>query len=241
MGVKMLGKILGGLMVLGITTIPAPLVAASKLEITDPRAAKIKEIVTLPIKGIRAVESDGQIVFISDNGRFVITGQIYDVRGKKPLSSMSEMRDVADRLHLQDMGMDVDKLNTISFGHGPKDVVLFVDPRCGVCHKLIGEAKPLAEEYTFKIVVIPALGDESNQLAKALHCAKDKTNALDALLNNTLGTLPSKSPCDPAQYDQTLMTAHLIGIQGVPFVIAPDGRVSKGRPNNLKAWLESAQ
>jgi len=166
MGVKMLGKILGGLMVLGITTVPAPLVAASKLEITDPRAAKIKEIVTLPIKGIRAVESDGQIVFISDNGRFVITGQIYDVWGR----------------------MDVDKLNTISFGHGPKDVVLFVDPRCGVCHKLIGEAKPLAEEYTFKIVVIPALGDESNQLAKALHCAKDKTNALDALLNNTLGS-----------------------------------------------------
>uniref|UniRef100_UPI0005AB88DC disulfide isomerase DsbC N-terminal domain-containing protein n=1 Tax=Aeromonas rivuli TaxID=648794 RepID=UPI0005AB88DC len=77
MGVKMLGKILGGLMVLGITTIPAPLVAASKLEITDPRAAKIKEIVTLPIKGIRAVESDGQIVFISDNGRFVITGALF--------------------------------------------------------------------------------------------------------------------------------------------------------------------
>ena len=71
-------------MVLGITTVPAPLVATSKLEITDPRAAKIKEIVTLPIKGIRAVESDGQIVFISDNGRFVITGQIYDVWGKKP-------------------------------------------------------------------------------------------------------------------------------------------------------------
>ncbi|GJA75733.1 DsbC family protein [Aeromonas caviae] len=241
MGVDMRGRILGGLVALGIMTIPAQLLAASKLEITDPRAAKIKEIVTLPINGVRAVESDGQIVFISDNGRFVITGQIYDVWSKKPLSSMSEMRDVADRLHLKEMGMDVDKLNTISFGHGPKDVVLFVDPRCGVCHKLIGEAKPLAEEYTFKIVVIPALGDESNVLAKALYCAKDKANALDALLNNNLGNLPPKSPCDPAQYDQTLMTAHLIGIQGVPFVVAPDGRVSKGRPNNLKAWLESAQ
>lgn len=241
MRVNMLRKIFGGLIALGITTISTQVMAASKLEITDPRAAKIDEIVALPIKGVRAIQSDGQIVFISDNGRFVISGQIYDVWGKKPLSTMSEMRDVAERLHLKEMGMDVDKLNTISFGHGPKDVVLFVDPRCSVCHKLIGEAKPLAEEYTFKIVVIPALGDESNRLAKALHCAKDKTNALDALLNNNLGSLPSKSPCDPAQYDQTLMTAHLIGIQGVPFVVAPDGRVSNGRPNNLRAWLESAQ
>lgn len=241
MGVDMRGRILGVLVALGITTIPAAALAASKLEITDPRAAKIQEIVTLPIKGIRAVQSDGQIVYISDNGRFVISGQIYDLWSKKPLSSMSEMRDVSERLHLKEMGMDVNKLNTISLGHGPKDVVLFVDPRCSVCHKLIGEAKSLAEAYTFKIVVIPALGDESNRLAKALHCAKDKTNALDALLNNSLGTLPSKAPCDPAQYDQTLLTAHLIGIQGVPFVVAPDGRVSNGRPNNLKSWLESAQ
>ncbi|MCB6224606.1 hypothetical protein H5B81_024425 [Escherichia coli] len=31
------------------------------------------------------------------------------------------------------------------------------------------------------------------------------------------------------------------GLEGVPFVVAPDGRVSKGRPKNLKSWLESAE
>ena len=65
--------------------------------------------------------------------------------------------------------------------------------------------------------------------------------ALDALMNNTLGSLPSKETCDPGQYDQTLLTAHFIGIEGVPFVVAPDGHVSKGRPKNLKSWLESAE
>lgn len=232
-------KLLGALMVFGIITGPAH--ASSKLEITDPVAAKIEDIVKLPINGVRAVQSDGQIMFLSENGRFVISGQIYDLWSKKPLNTMSQMRDVAERLHFKSMGMDVDTLNTISMGRGGKEVVVFVDPRCTVCHKLMDESKSLVDEYTFKFVVIPALGAESNRLAKGLYCAKDKTNALDAFMNNTTASLPSKETCDPAQYDQTLLTAHFIGIEGVPFVVAPDGRVSKGRPKNLKSWLESAE
>ncbi|ATW30854.1 disulfide isomerase (plasmid) [Candidatus Williamhamiltonella defendens] len=232
-------KLLGTLVVLGIITGTAH--ASSKLEITDPRAAKIEDIVKLPIKGVRAVQSDGQIMFLSENGRFVISGQIYDLWSKKPLNTIAQMRDVAERIQFKSMGMDVATLNTVSMGHGDKEVVLFVDPRCAVCHEVINDAQSLVSEYTFKIVVIPALGAESNRLAKNLYCAKEKTHALDALMNNTLGTLPSKETCDPGQYDQTLLTAHFIGIEGVPFVVAPDGRVSKGRPKSLKSWLESAE
>ncbi|ECU8224391.1 MULTISPECIES: DsbC family protein [Enterobacterales] len=235
----MRAKFLGTLLVFGIITGTAH--ASSKLEITDPRAAKIEDIVKLPIKEVRAVQSDGQIMFLSENGRFVISGQIYDLWSKKPLNTMSQMRDAAERIHFKSMGMDVDTLNTISVGRGDKEVVVFVDPLCTVCHKLMDESTSLVDEYTFKFVVIPALGAESNRLAKGLFCAKDKTNALDAFMNNTLASLPSKKTCDLSQYDQTLLTAHLIGIEGVPFVVAQDGRVSKGRPKNLKSWLESAE
>ncbi|AIJ10672.1 DsbC family protein [Edwardsiella piscicida] len=231
-------KLLGLVIALGAITFAN---ASSKLEITDPRAAKIDSIITLPIKGMKAVDSDGQIVFLSDNGRFVISGQLYDLWSKKPLSTISELQDVAERIHFKNFGMDVDTLNTVSMGHGKKEVVIFTDPRCDVCRKLIDEAKSLEDEYTFKIIVIPALGDESNRLAKAMYCAKDKDKVLGALQSNALESLAVKTPCDPGQYDQTLLTAHLIGIEGVPFIVAQDGRISKGRPQNLKAWLESKQ
>lgn len=232
-------KVFWALMVFGMITDATG--ASSKLEITDPTAARIEAIATLPIKGIRAVQSDGQIMFLSENGRFVISGQIYDLWSKKPLNTMSQMRDVAERIHFKSMGMDVDTLNTVSMGHGDQEVVVFVDPQCAVCHHLMDDAKLLVAEYTFKFIVIPALGAESNRLAKGLYCAKDKTHALDALMNNTLDSLVSKATCDPSQYDQTLLTAHFIGIAGVPFVVAPDGRISKGRPNNLQSWLERAE
>ncbi len=37
---------------------------------------------------------------------------------------------------------------------------------------------------------------------------------------------------------RTLVTAQILGIQGVPFIVANDGRISRGRPYDLSAWLE---
>jgi thiol:disulfide interchange protein DsbC len=34
------------------------------------------------------------------------------------------------------------------------------------------------------------------------------------------------------------VTARLLGIPGVPYLIAPDGRLKQGAPADLKAWLE---
>ncbi len=199
----------------------------------------IEDIVTLPIKGIRAVQSNGQTVFVSDNGRFVLTGELYDLWYKKPLNTLADMREISDRIDLKRMGLDIDTLNTVSLGAGPKQVVVFVDPRCHYCHALMNDAQALVKQYTFKLVAIPVLGEESNQLAKTMSCAKNKKQALKALVNQTLDKLPTRSACSTEQYDRTLLTAQLMNIEGVPYVIAPNGRISYGRPMNLKAWLEA--
>jgi thiol:disulfide interchange protein DsbC len=168
--------------------------SAQALEITDPSTAKIEGIVKLPIKGMQAVQSDGQILFMSENGRFVITGQIYDIWMKKPLSTIAQMQDAASRIHFKGMGLNVDTLNTVSMGQEPKEVVIFVDPRCTICHELMPDAKTLTKDYTFKFIVIPALGDESNRLAKALYCAKDQRDTLNALIKIPLIRSPPKHP-----------------------------------------------
>jgi hypothetical protein len=46
----------------------------------------------------------------------------------------------------------------------------------------------------------------------------------------------STTPQAPAQ--RALVTARLLGIRGVPYLIAPDGRLQQGVPADLEAWLE---
>lgn len=227
---------------LGLTAAMAMTTSAAQgLENVDLSAVKLEGVVELPIKNLRAVQNDGQIFFVSDNGRFVLTGQLYDIWYKTPLDSLAQMEEVAARIDFTRMGMNVDTLNTVSMGSGEKQVVVFVDPLCTPCHALMHDARKLTSQYTFKFIAVPALGEESNRLAKTMACAKDPQEALDALLNNTLKTLPTRTPCDVGHYDKTLLTAQLLGIEGVPFIVGPEGRVGRGRPANLAAWLEGAQ
>lgn len=212
--------------------------SAVELDLSDPDKNKLDAIVELPIKSLKAVEANGEILFMSENGRFVLRGELYDIWYKDTLDTTNEIQDAATRIHFERMGADLDDYNTLSIGSGSKQVVAFVDPQCSVCHKLMKDAESLGRKYTFKFVVVPALGNKSDELARKVYCAEDRQDALDAYMTNNLETLPQKSSCDTKQYDLTLMMAHLLDVQGVPFVVAPDGRYSQGRPTQLKNWLE---
>jgi len=210
---------------------------ASSISIDKIRKTTINDIVKLPIDGISAVESKGQILFISDNGRFVFSGEIYDLLKKKNLSTMSQLHDSAERIDIKNIKLDIDKLNTLSFGKGNKQVIVFVDPLSKVSIRLMKDAEKLINDYTFKFVVIPALGNKSNQQSKKLYCAVDKKNAVSAFISHTLDKLPQQKNCDLDGYDKTLLTARFLHIQGVPFIIAPDGHIGKGRPHDLRSFL----
>jgi thiol:disulfide interchange protein DsbC len=216
----------------------ATTVQAVELDLSDP-SNKLDSIVTLPIKSLKAVEANGEIMFMSENGRFVLRGQLYDIWYKDSIDTPAEIEDAATRIHFKRMAANLDDYNTLTIGTGKEEVVAFVDPLCSICHKLMKDAQGLGLKYTFKFIVVPALGDESNKLARRVFCAANRKDALHAFMSKTLETLEQKKTCDTKQYDMTLMMAHLLDIQAVPFVVAPDGRPSLGRPSNLKQWLEA--
>ena len=43
--------------------------------------------------------------------------------------------------------------------------------------------------------------------------------------------------CGQQTAQRTLITAQMFGVRGTPFVIAPDGRIHQGRPDDLIDWL----
>lgn len=198
----------------------------------------IENMIRLPIKGMKAIEdSDGQIIFVSDSGRFAFVGELVDVWQVKTLNSMSQIKQAVDRIDLRGDGIDIDSLNVVSLGNGGKEVVIFVDPVCTSCTKLMSDAEKLTEDYTFKFIVIPAFGDESNKLAKQFFCATNPDQRYEALKNSTVSSLKTKNDCNIEMYDQTLLITHLLSVDGVPFVLSPEGRIHRGRPANLAEWL----
>lgn len=200
----------------------------------------IKDMVRLPITGMQAIENDeGQIVFVSDSGRFAIVGELVDVWQVKTLNSMDQIKKAIERIDLRGDGIDIDTLNVVSLGSGAKEVVVFVDPVCTTCTKLMSDAEQLTKKYTFKFIVIPAFGDESHKLARQFFCAANPDERYEALKNSTISSLKTKKDCSIEMYDQTLLIAHLLSVDGVPFILSPQGKINRGRPASLAKWLSS--
>lgn len=141
---------------------------------------------------------------------------------------------------------DVPGMNLVTVGTGPKTVTVFVDPQCGWCHRLMDEVNAdaaIQKDYTFRFVVVGILGPESQRLAKAMSCAKttDQKTKWDALRAGKKGIdkLEAAKDCDDVRYNKSQSARTSLGINGVPFIVAPDGHTAAGKPANLRNFLEN--
>ena len=141
---------------------------------------------------------------------------------------------------------DITGMNLVTVGTGAKVVTVFVDPQCGWCHRLMDEVNKdtsIQRDYTFRFVVVGILGPESQRLAKAMSCAKttDNTAKWDALRAGKKGIdkLEAAKDCDDVRYNKSQSARTSLGINGVPFIVAPDGHTAAGKPANLRNFLEN--
>jgi thiol:disulfide interchange protein DsbC len=200
---------------------------------------KINNILDLPITGMRAIESDRGVIFISSDGRFAFKGMMYDIWNQGQYSTLAEIKESAFKVSLEKMSINVDSLNTFTLGRGAKQVVMFVDPYCPYCHKVIDQALSLQDDYTFKIVMIATLGDNSSREVLRAACAKNKADVIPAMLSNTLDSLDLKpqQDCNPSIVAKSATTAQVLGVTGVPHIITPNGTVIRGLAKDFVSQL----
>lgn len=200
----------------------------------------IKALERVPTQNLTVVETDemSSLVMMTDNGRFVVIGKIFDSWSMKELKTVADVRAASGRLDFSRFNLDMSELEPLRIGSGPKRVQVFVDPKCPFCHKLMSKMRLLGGDYTFEVMVIATLGQESQRLARLLSCASDKAQATDQLLSgrysDDLAQLPN---CNMAPVQKRLVTAQIIGVKGVPWTISHDGRILRGYTEDLGAWL----
>jgi len=207
---------------------------------------KIDGIQDLPISGLKMVKSGEQTVFISSNGRFAFYGgKLMHIWTQQEIKELADIDKIANRIDLSRMKLKADDLGAVTVGHGKAQVLVFIDPRCPYCGKVMKDLQALQDQYTFKLVMVPILGPESQNLVVQLACqlgasdSKVKDSVRDRLLKQDYAGLPSEPPvqCNKEPLQKAVVTAKLFDLKGVPFLIAPDGRTHSGTPESLADWL----
>jgi thiol:disulfide interchange protein DsbC len=188
-----------------------------------------------PVPGLYEVVYGPQVFYVSKDGRFVVDGDVVDVKQGKNLTE--ELR-AAGRLKIID---SIDPANMIIYApkHVKHVVTVFTDVDCPYCRKMhshIAEYNKYGIEVRY--VAFPRTGVNTPSYFKAVSvwCAADRKKALtEAKLGEPVPMRKCNSPVD-----HQLSLAGKLGITGTPTLILEDGSELPGYipPKKLSQYLD---
>jgi thiol:disulfide interchange protein DsbC len=188
-----------------------------------------------PIPGFREAIVGGQTLYISDDGRYMLQGSLYDMDAKRDLSqaSISQLR--------RELLKTIPVSDRIVFSPAnPKyTVAVFTDVECGFCRKLHSQIADYNREgIAVQYLAFPRMGLGSPDFQKMVNvwCAADRKQALTDAKNDR--SVPLRNCKNPVtmEYD----VGQRVGLEGTPLIVAADGTAMPGYmpPKELRAALD---
>ncbi|MEQ4450653.1 bifunctional protein-disulfide isomerase/oxidoreductase DsbC [Kosakonia sp. YIM B13605] len=193
------------------------------------------EVLPAPVAGMKAVLTNSGVLYVTEDGKHIIQGPMYDVSGAQPVNVTTKM--LLPHLNALEKEMIVYK--------APQEkhvITVFTDITCGYCQKLHSEmADYNALGITVRYLAFPRQGVPSeveNQM-KAIWCAKDPKKAFDSAMEG--------KDVKPASCDIDIANHYALGVQfgvnGTPAIVLNDGYLVPGyqAPAEMKAFLDQHQ
>ncbi|KRG69648.1 DsbC family protein [Pseudoxanthomonas dokdonensis] len=190
-----------------------------------------------PLPGFQEVIAGGQLLYISDDGRYLVQGGIVDLKEKKDLTGESRALS-SFRVNLL---KSVPTSERIVFAPpNPKYTVsVFTDVECGYCRKLHSEIGELNKQgIAVEYLAFPrmGLGSKDHKEMISVWCADDRKQALTDSKNGK--PVPTRDCTNPVSKEYAL--GQRIGVSGTPAIYAPDGTQIGGylSPTAMRARLD---
>lgn len=176
-----------------------------------------------PVEGFQEVIVNGNVIYVSNDGKYLMQGMLYDIDNRKDLTEVRKagMREKA--MAAAPMGERIifpakDKKHTVT---------VFTDIDCGFCRRMHQEI----ETYTSQGIEVQYLmfpragtGSDSFRKAVAVWCDKDQRKALTIAKN---GEDPGDATCSNP-IEAQFQLGQRVGVSGTPTIIFEDGSIQPG-------------
>ena len=218
-----------------------PLFADDKFDTVEERIrelapdARSVAVAETPIDGILQVTVNGEIVYATEDGKYMLQGRVIDLDTREDLTETAKSsirKDLLDH-------MDLSKSITFAPEKPVYELTVFTDIDCGYCRKLHSQiAEYNAQGIAIHYMAFPraGLGSESFDKAVSVWCAKDQQTALtDAKAGND----PEPLQCENPVTDQYQVGIEL-GVTGTPALLTSSGQLIPGYvpPDKLRERLD---
>ncbi|WP_305805646.1 DsbC family protein [Stenotrophomonas sp. YIM B06876] len=188
-----------------------------------------------PFAGFREVVVSGQVLYVSDDGRYLMQSQPYDIE-KRALATSEGL--LAYRRKLLDTVPHADRI-VFAPPNAKYTVSVFTDVECGYCRKLHQDIAELNRNgIAVEYLAFPRMGLGSKDYTDMISvwCAADRKAALTQAKSGK--AVPGKNCTNPVAMQYSL--GQQLGVNGTPAIFAADGSQLGGYlpPAQLKAALE---
>ncbi|WP_018865719.1 MULTISPECIES: DsbC family protein [unclassified Thioalkalivibrio] len=210
-----------------LAVISTPLMATEAIEeymarvIPDTEIDSIRET---PMEGVFEVRYGTDILYVSEDGRYLIQGNMVDLETRENLtqSALSGVR--ADMF----AAIDDSELVTYSPNGETRGVLnIFTDPNCPYCREIHQDLPEyLSAGIKVRYLMFPVLGRDSPEIMDRIWCAEDREEAMDrAKEGDKLSDIDSS--CATPQ-DQHMAMGQQLGLRGTPALITEGGQQLSG-------------
>ena len=189
-----------------------------------------------PIPGWYQIQKGSIIAYISEDGRYLLQGDLIDLEAQLNLSSMARdqgRRDMMARL-------SDDEVITFAPQEVRHTVTVFTDIGCTYCRRLHNQIEEyMAHGIAVRYVLYPRNGRASRDwnTSEDVWCATDRNQALTAAKLDR--PFPTES-CDTTMIEEHYALGQDVGLSGTPAIVLEDGSLIGGYmpPEQLALRLE---
>jgi thiol:disulfide interchange protein DsbC len=213
---------------------PLPALPFESVPEGDPRIALAKlmpgiepgELRTTPVAGIYELAHQGEVTYVTADGKYVFSGDLYQVSTTGEFPNLTENR---RREMRQQLLAAVPEKDMIVFGKAgaPHTITVFTDVDCQWCQHLHAQIEDYnALGIRVRYLAYPRTGPdtESWHKAEAVWCAKDRNSALTAAKRGNKVPAASCNKTVSGQYDLGAM----VGVNATPAVVFGNGELVPG-------------
>ncbi len=174
-----------------------------------------------PIEGLYEVIVGSQVVYMSVDSRYMIEGDLYDLRTKKNISeSAKSIIRLAAIDKLGEENMLIYKPEKVR-----NTITVITDIDCPYCRKLHSEiAEYMKNDIEVRYIFMPLKGAADMKKTVSVWCADDQQLALDMA---KAGSEIEEKDCDNP-IKQHLVVARELGVRGTPAILLENGELLPG-------------
>lgn len=195
----------------------------SKIKSAKPKIV-ISSIRESRIPGVYEVQAEGyEPVYVSADGRYMLQGELLEIRGNRIVNISEEGRTAVARKLLAET--PVADMVVFSPKGKPKAIVYaFTDVDCGYCRKLHAEVPKMNQlGIEVRYLAYPRSGPKGGTAAKmdAVWCAQDRNAAMTKAKQGV--ALPQAAAACRSPVGSEYELGNRIGVDGTPAIYTVDG------------------